>query len=80
MLSCPHHHPPLLLTDRSWWFLLWWVQVMERPQQMIMRVAVGIHKHDIEAAIHTYHCMCVPTPPSYLLPHRHPALPRRPAH
>lgn len=31
--------------------------VAERPQQMIMRVAVGIHKHDIENAIKTYHLM-----------------------
>ena len=33
------------------------VQVMERPQQMIMRVAIGIHKEDIEAAIETYNYM-----------------------
>jgi ribonucleoside-diphosphate reductase alpha chain len=32
-------------------------RVAERPQHMIMRVAVGIHKHDIEAAIRTYHLM-----------------------
>jgi ribonucleoside-diphosphate reductase alpha chain len=32
-------------------------KVAERPQHMIMRVAVGIHKHDIEAAIRTYHLM-----------------------
>ncbi|BDA51394.1 Ribonucleoside-diphosphate reductase large subunit [Coccomyxa sp. Obi] len=29
--------------------------VVERPQHMLMRVAVGIHKQDIEAAIKTYH-------------------------
>lgn len=29
----------------------------ERPQHMYMRVAVGIHKDDIEAAIETYHLM-----------------------
>jgi ribonucleoside-diphosphate reductase alpha chain len=29
-------------------------KVAERPQQMLMRVAVGIHKEDIEAAIRTY--------------------------
>ena len=28
--------------------------VVERPQHMIMRVAVGIHKDDIESAIETY--------------------------
>lgn len=32
---------------------------MERPQQMLMRVSVGIHKQDIDAAIHTYNCMYV---------------------
>jgi len=32
-------------------------KVAERPQQMIMRVAVGIHKDDIDAAIETYHKM-----------------------
>jgi len=32
-------------------------RVAERPQHMIMRVAVGIHKHDIEAAIRTYNLM-----------------------
>lgn len=29
----------------------------ERPQHLLMRVAVGIHKHDIAAAIETYHLM-----------------------
>lgn len=32
-------------------------KVAERPQHMIMRVAVGIHKNDIEAAIQTYNLM-----------------------
>ena len=32
-------------------------QVAERPQQMIMRVAVGIHKDDLDAAIETYNYM-----------------------
>jgi ribonucleoside-diphosphate reductase alpha chain len=32
-------------------------KVAERPQHMIMRVAVGIHKEDIEAAIETYNLM-----------------------
>lgn len=31
--------------------------VVERPQHMLMRVAVGIHKADIEAALGTYHAM-----------------------
>jgi ribonucleotide reductase alpha subunit len=29
----------------------------ERPQHMLMRVAVGIHGDDVEAAIHTYNLM-----------------------
>ena len=32
-------------------------QVAERPQHMIMRVAVGIHKNDIDAALRTYTLM-----------------------
>ncbi|GAA5220728.1 ribonucleoside-diphosphate reductase subunit alpha [Membranihabitans marinus] len=30
-------------------------QIVERPQHMYMRVALGIHKTDIEAALNTYH-------------------------
>jgi len=32
-------------------------QVAERPQQMLMRVAIGIHKEDIDGAIATYNRM-----------------------
>ena len=32
-------------------------KVIERPQHMLMRVAVGIHKDDVDAAVHTYHLM-----------------------
>ncbi len=32
-------------------------KIAERPQHMYMRVAVGIHKEDIESAISTYHLM-----------------------
>jgi len=32
-------------------------KIAERPQHMLMRVSVGIHKHDIERAIETYHLM-----------------------
>ncbi len=32
-------------------------KVMERPQHMLMRVALGIHKNDIDAAIETYTLM-----------------------
>ena len=32
-------------------------KVAERPQQMLMRVSIGIHKDDIESAIKTYNLM-----------------------
>lgn len=32
-------------------------KIAERPQHMYMRVAIGIHKDDIESAIKTYHLM-----------------------
>ncbi len=32
-------------------------KIVERPQQMYMRVAIGIHKDDIESAIKTYNLM-----------------------
>jgi len=32
-------------------------KVAERPQHMYMRVAIGIHKEDIQAAIETYHLL-----------------------
>lgn len=32
-------------------------EVVERPQHMLMRVSVGIHKEDIASAIETYHLM-----------------------
>ncbi|MBP6313053.1 MAG: ribonucleoside-diphosphate reductase subunit alpha [Flavobacteriales bacterium] len=32
-------------------------QVAERPQHMLMRVAIGIHKNDIDAAISTYNSL-----------------------
>lgn len=32
-------------------------EIVERPQHLYMRVAVGIHKEDIESAILTYHMM-----------------------
>ncbi|GFH05936.1 ribonucleoside-diphosphate reductase [Haematococcus lacustris] len=31
--------------------------IIERPQHMLMRVSIGIHKHDLDAAIATYHLM-----------------------
>lgn len=31
--------------------------VAERPQHMYMRVAIGIHKHDVESAVKTYNMM-----------------------
>ena len=32
-------------------------KVVERPQHMLMRVSVGIHKEDIDSAIQTYHLL-----------------------
>lgn len=32
-------------------------EIVERPQHMLMRVAVGIHKEDIDAACQTYQLM-----------------------
>ncbi len=32
-------------------------KIAERPQQMLMRVSLGIHKSDVESAIKTYHLM-----------------------
>jgi ribonucleotide reductase alpha subunit len=32
-------------------------KVVERPQHMLMRVALGIHMHDLEAAVQTYHLL-----------------------
>ena len=32
-------------------------KIAERPQQMLMRVAIGIHKHDVTSAIKTYNLM-----------------------
>ncbi|MEO6289180.1 MAG: ribonucleotide reductase N-terminal alpha domain-containing protein, partial [Ginsengibacter sp.] len=32
-------------------------KVAERPQHMYMRVAIGIHKEDVESALKTYHMM-----------------------
>lgn len=32
-------------------------KIVERPQQMLMRVSIGIHKNDIESAVKTYNMM-----------------------
>ncbi|MFY7788143.1 MAG: ribonucleoside-diphosphate reductase subunit alpha, partial [Thermoflexibacteraceae bacterium] len=32
-------------------------KIVERPQHMLMRVAVGIHQNDLEAAVETYHLL-----------------------
>ena len=32
-------------------------KIVERPQQMLMRVSVGMHKNDIQSALKTYHLM-----------------------
>lgn len=32
-------------------------QVVERPQHMLMRVSLGIHKGDLDSALRTYHLL-----------------------
>lgn len=32
-------------------------KIVERPQHMLMRVSIGIHKANIELAVQTYHLM-----------------------
>jgi ribonucleotide reductase alpha subunit len=32
-------------------------KVVERPQHMLMRVAIGIHMEDIDEAVKTYHLL-----------------------
>lgn len=32
-------------------------KIVERPQHMLMRVAIGIHENDVEQALRTYHLM-----------------------
>ena len=32
-------------------------KIAERPQQMLMRVSIGIHKNDVESALKTYNLM-----------------------
>jgi ribonucleotide reductase alpha subunit len=32
-------------------------KVVERPQHMLMRVAIGIHMDDIDEAVKTYHLL-----------------------
>ena len=32
-------------------------KIVERPQQMLMRVAIGIHQDDVQAAVETYHLL-----------------------
>jgi ribonucleoside-diphosphate reductase alpha chain len=32
-------------------------QIIERPQHLLMRVSIGIHKEDLEAAFETYDLM-----------------------
>src|SRR5690606_4845080 len=42
----------------EWSYLLkLYVQIAERPQHMLMRVSIGIHLNDLDAAIETYELM-----------------------
>ena len=43
------------------------VKVVERPQHTLMRVAIGIHKDDIDSVLRTYHLMSHVGSP--MLPH-----------
>ena len=51
--------PPSPLVILPVVFAPWQVndRVVERPQHVLMRVAVGIHQNDIEAAVRSYHLM-----------------------
>ena len=42
--------------EKSYLLKIEW-KIAERPQHMYMRVAIGIHKDDIDSAIKTYHLM-----------------------
>jgi ribonucleotide reductase alpha subunit len=52
-------------------------KVVERPQHLFMRVAVGIHGEDIEAAIETYNLMSENGSSTPRLPSSMPARPSR---
>ena len=51
-----HGNPGLQTLERSY-LLRVNGAVVERPQHMLMRVAVGIHKEDLASAIQTYHLL-----------------------
>lgn len=55
-LRCRHAAFGLQTMERSY-LLKINGQVAERPQHMLMRVALGIHGEDLKAAIETYHCL-----------------------
>jgi ribonucleoside-diphosphate reductase subunit M1 len=48
---------PVLQTLERSYLLRIHGKVVERPQHMLMRVALGIHMQDIEAAVQTYHLL-----------------------
>jgi len=52
----PVSFPVLQTLERSY-LLRIHGKVVERPQHMLMRVALGIHMQDIEAAVQTYHLL-----------------------
>lgn len=57
-LRTPSLHPPRpTQTLQRSYLLRIDGQVIERPQHMLMRVSVGIHLDDLEAAIGTYHLL-----------------------
>lgn len=48
---------PVLQTLERSYLLRLHGKVVERPQHMLMRVALGIHMKDIDSAIKTYHLL-----------------------
>lgn len=52
-----HPSPPCSKTLERSYLLRINGQVVERPQHMLMRVSIGIHQDDVDAAIDTYHLM-----------------------
>ena len=52
----PHEQASMQTLERSY-LLRINGKVVERPQHMLMRVSIGIHKEDIEAAVATYHLL-----------------------
>lgn len=55
--ACPAPLLPLPQTLERSYLLRLHGKVVERPQHMLMRVAIGIHMEDIDEAVKTYHLL-----------------------